>query len=308
MLQNIKLYGAIILAMIFWSFSFIWTKVAIESFLPVTLVTLRLIIASILLFTYAKATKKFQYVRLKDLKWFILLAFFEPYLYYMGETYSLTLLNPTLVAVIIATIPLFAPIVAFIMLGEKVSKMNILGIIISLLGVLLVIYSPGMGLDGSVWGILLVFLAVFAAVFYAATLRKISSYYKTVNIIFYQSLIGLAFFIPTFLVTDLSSIETLKISYKSMEALLMLAIFASVLAFVLFAGVVRKVGVAKTNVFVNLIPVFTAIFSYLIFNQYLTYNQWIGIAIVVSGLFVSQLGKKKKDQIKIEEIMKVTEY
>ena len=308
MLQNIKLYGAIILAMIFWSFSFIWTKVAIESFLPVTLVTLRLIIASILLFTYAKATKKFQYVRLKDLKWFILLAFFEPYLYYMGETYSLTLLNPTLVAVIIATIPLFAPIVAFIMLGEKVSKMNILGIIISLLGVLLVIYSPGMGLDGSVRGILLVFLAVFAAVFYAATLRKISSYYKTVNIIFYQSLIGLAFFIPTFLVTDLSSIETLKISYKSMEALLMLAIFASVLAFVLFAGVVRKVGVAKTNVFVNLIPVFTAIFSYLIFNQYLTYNQWIGIAIVVSGLFVSQLGKKKKDQIKIEEIMKVTEY
>jgi len=308
MLQNIKLYGAIILAMIFWSFSFIWTKVAIESFLPVTLVTLRLIIASILLFTYAKATKKFQYVRSKDLKWFILLAFFEPYLYYMGETYSLTLLNPTLVAVIIATIPLFAPIVAFIMLGEKVSKMNILGIIISLLGVLLVIYSPGMGLDGSVWGILLVFLAVFAAVFYAATLRKISSYYKTVNIIFYQSLIGLAFFIPTFLVTDLSSIETLKISYKSMEALLMLAIFASVLAFVLFAGVVRKVGVAKTNVFVNLIPVFTAIFSYLIFNQYLTYNQWIGIAIVVSGLFVSQLGKKKKDQIKIEEIMKVTEY
>lgn len=308
MLQNIKLYGAIILAMIFWSFSFIWTKVAIESFLPVTLVTLRLIIASILLFTYAKATKKFQYVRLKDLKWFILLAFFEPYLYYMGETYSLTLLNPTLVAVIIATIPLFAPLVAFIMLGERVSKMNILGIVISLLGVLLVIYSPGMGLDGSVWGILLVFLAVFAAVFYAATLRKISSYYKTVNIIFYQSLIGLAFFVPTFLVTDLSSIETLKISYKSMEALLMLAIFASVLAFVLFAGVVRKVGVAKTNVFVNLIPVFTAIFSYLIFNQYLTYNQWIGIAIVVSGLFVSQLGKKKKDQIKIEEIMKVTEY
>lgn len=308
MLQNIKLYGAVILAMIFWSFSFIWTKVAIESFLPVTLVTLRLIIASILLFTYAKATKKFQYVRLKDLKWFVLLAFFEPYLYYMGETYSLTLLNPTLVAVIIATIPLFAPIVAYIMLGEKVSKMNILGIIISLLGVLLVIYSPGMGLDGSVWGILLVFLAVFAAVFYAATLRKISSYYKTVNIIFYQSLIGLAFFIPTFLVTDLSSIETLKISYKSMEALLMLAIFASVLAFVLFAGVVRKVGVAKTNVFVNLIPVFTAIFSYLIFHQYLTYNQWIGIAIVVLGLFVSQLSKKKKEQIKVEEIMKVTEY
>jgi drug/metabolite transporter (DMT)-like permease len=308
MLQNIKLYGAIILAMIFWAFSFIWTKIAIESFMPVTLVTLRLIIASILLFAYAKATKKFQYVRKEDIKWFVLLAFFEPYLYYMGETYSLTLLSPTLVAVIIATIPLFAPVVAFIMLKEKVSKMNIMGIIISLLGVLLVIYTPGMGLDGSIWGILLVFVAVFAAVFYATTLRKISSYYKTVNIIFYQSLIGLAFFIPTFYITDFSSIATLKISTQSLEALLMLAIFASVLAFVLFAGVVRKIGVAKTNVFVNLIPVFTAVFSFLIFQQYLTFNQWIGIAVVISGLFVSQLAGKKKLQAKIETIMKATEY
>jgi drug/metabolite transporter (DMT)-like permease len=308
MMQNIKLYGAIILAMIFWSFSFIWTKIAIESFQPVTLVTLRLIIASILLFAYAKATKKFQFVRKEDLKWYILLAFFEPYLYYMGETYGLTMLSPTLVAVIIATIPLFAPIVAFFMLKERISRMNILGIIVSMLGVMLVIYNPGVGLKGSFWGILLIFIAVFAAVFYAATLRKISSHYKTVNIIFYQSIFGLVFFIPTFFITDLSTIETLKISYKSLEALLMLAIFASVLAFVLFAGVVRKVGVAKTNVFVNLIPVFTAIFSYLFFKHYLSFNQWIGIAIVVSGLFVSQLSKRKKEIAKIEEMMKVTEY
>jgi drug/metabolite transporter (DMT)-like permease len=139
MMQNIKLYGAIILAMIFWSLSFIWTKIAIETFHPVTLVTLRLIIASILLFAYSKATKKFQFVRKEDLKWFVLLAFFEPYLYYMGETYGLTMLSPTLVAVIIATIPLFAPIVAFVLLKEKISRMNILGIIISLLGVMLVI-------------------------------------------------------------------------------------------------------------------------------------------------------------------------
>lgn len=306
MLQQVKLYGAIVLAMIFWASSFVWTKIAIESFQPVTLVTLRLLIAVFLLFAYAKATKKLQSVRREDLKWFFLLAFFEPYMYYMAETYSLTMLHPTLVAVIIATIPLFAPIFAFIFLKERITPMNIMGIIVSLLGVMLVIYQPGSNLAGEFWGILLVFVAVFSAVFYAVTLRKISLHYKTVNIILYQSVIGLFFFIPTFFITDLSSIGDINISYKSLEALLMLAIFASVLAFVLFAGVVRKIGIAKTNVFVNLIPVFTAVFSWVFLNHYLTVNQWIGIAIVVSGLFVSQLSRRKSS-IKIEELLKATE-
>ena len=166
MLQNLKIYGAIILSMICWAFSFIWTKVAVESFQPVTLVTLRLIIASVLLFAYVKVTKKFQIIRTEDLKWFILLAFFEPYLYYMGETYSLTVLSPTFVAVMIATIPLFAPLFAFIFLKERISRMNILGVVISLLGVMLVIYDPSKGLNGDFWGVMLVFVAVFAAVSY----------------------------------------------------------------------------------------------------------------------------------------------
>jgi len=308
MLQYIKMYGAIVLAMICWAFSFIWTKIAIESFQPVTLVTLRLLIAVLLLYAYAKATKKFQYVKREDLKWFVLLAFFEPYMYYMGETYSLTMLHPTLVAVIVATIPLFAPIFAFLFLKEKISPVNILGIIVSLLGVLMVIYEPNAGMTAGLWGIVLVVVAVFSAVFYAVTLRKISLHYKTVNIILYQSFIGLFFFIPTFFVTDFATIGQIKISYKSLEALLMLAIFASVLAFVLFANVVRKVGIAKTNVFVNLIPVFTAVFSWLLLGQQLEFNQWVGIVVVVSGLFVSQLSRKRKIPVKIEEITQVTEY
>lgn len=308
MLQHIKMYGAIVLAMIFWSFSFIWTKIAIESFQPVTLVTLRLVIAVLLLYTYAKATKKFQYVKRADLKWFVLLAFFEPYMYYMGETYSLTMLHPTLVAVIVSTIPLFAPVFAFFFLKEKISSVNILGIVVSLLGVLMVIYEPQSGMEAGLWGVVLVFVAVFSAVFYAVTLRKISSHYKTVNIILYQSIIGLFFFVPTFFITDYATITNINITYKSLEALLMLAIFASVLAFVLFAGVVRKVGIAKTNVFVNLIPVFTAVFSWLLLGQQLLFNQWVGIAVVVSGLFVSQLSRKRKVSAKIKEITQVTEY
>lgn len=292
-MKDIKLYGAIVLSMIFWSVSFIWTRVAIESFPPVTLISLRLLIASVLLYIVSKTAGKFQKIRKEDLKWFVLLAFFEPFMYYIGETYGLTMVESTLASVIVSTIPLFAPILAYFLLKEKVGWANLLGILVSLGGVFLVIYQPGGGLTANPLGVALLFLAVFSAICYTTTLRKISTHYSTFNVIFYQSLIGLAFFIPTFFLTDFSTIETIKVSAESLGALLMLSVFASVIAFVLFAGVVREIGVAKTNVFVNLIPVFTALFAWWFLDETLTWIKFIGIFVVVLGLFVSQFSKMK---------------
>jgi drug/metabolite transporter (DMT)-like permease len=138
------------------------------------------------------------------------------------------------------------------------------------------------------------FIAVFSAICYATVLRKIPLHYDNMNVIFYQSLLGLIFFIPTFFLTDYLTIQNIKVSNQSLVALLLLAVFASVIAFVLFAGAVRKVGVTRTNVFINLIPVFTAIFSWLILDEKLTVSKWIGITIVIFGIFISQWGKRRK--------------
>ena len=298
MFKSIKLYTSIVMAMVFWSFSFIWTRVAILSFPPMTLITLRLIIASALLFLVAIVSGKFQKLRRKDFKLFLLLAFFEPFLYYVGETYGLTMVESTLASVIVSTIPLFAPILAFLILRERIGWANIAGIVISLVGVFFVIYQPGGGFSANPWGVALLFLAVFAAICYATTLRKISTYYTTFNVIFYQSFIGLFFFIPTFFLTDFSTIMSIHVSKESLLALIMLAVFASVVAFVLFAGAVREVGVTRTNVFVNLIPVFTAILSWLILDEIITVSKWFGILIVVLGLFISQWGKLNMKKVR----------
>jgi len=302
MFKSVKLYTAIVLSMVFWSFSFIWTRVAIHSFQPMTLITLRLILASLLLFVVLKSTGKFQKLRREDVKWFLSLAFFEPFIYYVGETYGLTMVESTLAAVIVSTIPLFAPVVAFIVLRELISWSNIVGIVVSLIGVFFVIYEPTGGLKANPQGVALLFLAVFAAICYATVLRKVPDHYNNMSVIFYQSLLGLLFFIPTFFVTDYPTIHTLKVSGESLIALCMLSVFASVIAFVLFAGAVRKVGVTRTNVFVNLIPVFTAILSWVILDEILTLSKWIGIVIVVVGLFVSQWGKIKFNK-EVEEIL-----
>lgn len=289
--KSVKLYTSIILAMIFWSISFIWTRVAILSFRPMTLISLRLIIASALLFAVLKFTGRLQKLQKKDLQWFVLLAFFEPYLYYVGETYGLTLVDSTLASVIVSTIPLFAPVIAFVVLRERIGWPNIFGIIVSLVGVFMIIYEPAGGFTANPIGVSLLFLAVFGAICYTTILRKIPSEYSTMNVIFYQSIIGLAFFIPTFLFTDLPTIKNIHVTQDALIALTMLSVFASVVAFILFAGAVRQVGVARTNVFVNLIPVFTAVFSCILLDEIISIPKWLGISIVILGLFISQWGK-----------------
>lgn len=291
-MQQFRLYGAVIAAMLIWSFSFIWTRMAILSFPPVTLITLRLVFAALLLFLFSYFTGKFQKIKKHDLKWFLLLAFFEPYMYYMGETYGLTMVDATTTSVIISTIPLFAPILAFLFLKERISIANMTGILISLSGVFMVVYQPQDGFSANPFGIILLFLAIFSAICYTTVLRKISTEYNILNVIFYQSLFGLIFFLPTFLIVDLDKINSIHLSFNSISAFLMLVIFASVIAFVLFAWVVRQIGVARTNVFVNLIPVFTAVFSFMLLNEQLRFFQWTGIAVVVGGLFVSQIRSK----------------
>jgi len=290
---KVKTYLYIVIAMICWSFSFIWTRIGLESFQPITLISLRLILATVFLYVFAKITGKFKRLEKRDLKIFLLLAFFEPFLYYVGETYGLTLVEPTLASVIISTIPVFAPVFAFIFLREKISILNFIGIVISILGVYLVVHQPAGDSSTQFKGIALILLAVFSAICYAIILRKIPVKYSATNIVLYQSLLSLLYFIPTFLIVDFPTIQHISISFASVQALLLLTIFASVIAFVMFADSVRVIGVARAQIFVNLIPVFTAVLSWILLREKLNSIQWVGIFIVIIGLFISQRRKAK---------------
>jgi drug/metabolite transporter (DMT)-like permease len=69
---------------------------------------------------------------------------------------------------------------------------------------------------------------------------------------------------------------------------LLLAVFASCGAFILFAFSVRYLGIIKANVFTNFIPVFTALFAFMLLGDKLTVQNFIGMFVVILGLFMSQ--------------------
>ena len=293
--QNpIKLYSAIVLAMVCFSLSFVWFKVANVTYGPLTIVFFRLILSATILFIYAKLSKNLVIPDKKDFKYLLLLAFCEPFLYFLGESFGLQYISSTVAAVIIATIPLFAPIAGYIFYKEKINFRNFIGILISFSGVTIVIYEIGKGITASPIGVVLQFSAVFSAIAYTVVLRKISNRMNNFSIIFFQNLFGAIYFLPLWFIFEKNRLVATPFDPKAMMAILKLSIFASTVAFIFFSYSVRHMGITKSNIFVNVIPVFTAVFAWLILDDQLTLQKLIGIIVVIGGLFIAQLKFKKQ--------------
>lgn len=293
MSKKVKVFVAMLIAMLFWGYSFIWSQEVLQFYNPSTTVLFRLIISTFLLFLFNLWLKRRQKIRGKDLKMMFLLSFFQPFLYFIGENYGLLEVSPTVTAVVISTIPLFSPIAAFIFLKEKIKIMNFVGVIISIIGIYLVILKDDFTIAATLEGILFLFLAVLSAVMYTVIISKMSGRYNVYTIISYQNAIGILWFIPAFFILDFKHFINAGIKVEAFIPLLQLALFGSTVAYILFIYGVQSMGITKANIFANIIPVFTAIFSFFILGETFNYLNIIGMAIVISGLLSTQISKIK---------------
>jgi drug/metabolite transporter (DMT)-like permease len=263
-----------------------------ENFRPIAIVFLRLVFSVILLSSFFAFTKRFVKIKKKDYKLFFLLALFEPFIYFLGESYGLTYVSATVCSVIISTIPVFAAIAARIIFKQKLSFLNYSGILLSFLGVIVFVVNKNGSFDYSPQGIALLFLAVFAAVGYNLTLSKLVNDYNPVYIVNVQNIIGVVLFLPLFMTMEIKPIMEMDITIKMLLPVLLLAVFASCGAFILFAFSVRYLGIIKANVFTNCIPIFTAFFAFMLLGDKLTIQNFIGMVVVILGLFMSQYKRK----------------
>lgn len=287
-------YLALVFSMIFWSFSFVWFKIANRDYDPIAIVFIRLCIAIVFLSSFLWITGKFKKVKKSDRKYFFLLALFEPFLYFLGESFGLTYVSSTVGSVIISTIPVFAVIFAWVIYRERLKLINYLGVILSFAGVIIFITNNTGNIEMNPRGLALMFLAVVSAVGYNMVLHRLASEYDPVTIVNIQNIIGAILFLPLFLIFDLKELLATGIVAESFGSIILLAVFASCGAFVLFAYSVRHLGISRANIFSNLIPVFTAVFAFFIVGDRLTVRNGVGMAVVIAGLFLSQAGKNRK--------------
>lgn len=282
-------YFLVILSMVFWGFTFVAFKFANISFRPITIVFFRLTVSIFFLFGFALLFRRLNRIRRKDQKWFLLMALAEPFFYFLGEAYGLTMVTATMGAVIISTIPLMVPFASYYLFKERLTPMNYLGLIISFGGVLLVVLTKSGGFTADWKGVLLMFVAVISAVSYTMIVKLLADDYNPISITAYQSLYGLIMFIPLFLIIEVPHLDFSMVNTNSLLAVSYLGVFGSGICFILITIGIRELGAARANIFGNLIPVVTAILSFFLLKEAMPLLKIMGIFVVILGLLLSQI-------------------
>ncbi len=291
-------YLFLVFAMICWGMSFVWYKQALLFFKPVSLVLARLLISFPLLIVSGILLKRLKKIRLKDLPLFMLLAFFEPFLYFSGESLGMQIVSSTVASILIATVPLFTGIFAYLFIQEKLTWSNYIGMVISFLGVLAVIFSDNSTLTATWKGVLLIFVSVVSAVIYSFLIRRISDYYNPITIVAVQNGIAAFYFLPFFFIFDFKEMVSYPWEFSMVVPAIYLAVFASAFAYLGFIQGLREIGVSKANVFANFIPVVTATAAFFILGETMDRVKICGIILVVAGLVMSQSVSSKVNKDK----------
>ena len=144
-------------------------------------------------------------------------------------------------------------------------------------------------------GILFLCGSVLVAVGYSVALIKLTKLYKPLTITWVQNIVGMIYFIPIVLIMERFQPSNFANVNSYIVPLVCLGVCCSAIAYALWAFCFSKLGASKANVYSNLIPVFTAVFSFFIIHESLTPNKIIGIVLVVVGLILSQQKRKTTD-------------
>lgn len=280
-----------IIASAFWGASFIFTKglfLSEKAITPLIILTGRMLIASVFTIPILWMSGRLEPIKKGHLKYFLLLAFTEPFLYSICETGGVQFVSGSLASIIIATIPLFVPFAMSLVFKEKLKINAVIGVVLSLMGIALMTLNDDFSFSASPKGLILLACAVVIAVIYTLILVKILDHYRPMTITCYQNLIGLVYFLPLMLVFDGSHLNALSFSASMWMPLAFLGIFCSTIAYMFYNYGMKNLGATAASVYNNVIPVFSLILALAIGQEQLSLFKVLGMCVVLVGLTVAQ--------------------
>jgi len=205
-------------------------------------------------------------------------------------------------ALLNSTSPLFIFLLSFLLIGDKLELKDFASLAISFTGVLFVITEGSVERLVSLQfntGDLIMVLAVISWALYSIFIKKISGKLSSFAIFGFTLTIGFILMIPAAAI-ELSYVPVKGIDTGEWLALFYIGVFPSVCSFLLWNRAVALIGPAKSSIFLNLIPVFGAMFAFFWLGEVITVPQMVGGLLVFSGLFISSLSKKRSVQM-VEE-------
>ncbi len=296
MKNNNKLaYFILILTTIFWSGNFIVGKAAsMFQIPPFSLNFYRWFFAGLILlpFTYKEIINNKKYI-LDNLGFFIILGITSITIFNSIVYYSLYYTQVISGILMISTIPVWIIFISSILNIEKTNIFQILGVILSLTGVIFIITKADLDLIKNLdfnKGDLSMVVAMFSWAIYSALLKSKKYEISQVSLLEVVIICGLIFLIPIYFI-ETNMGNTIILGKPFYLILAYVVIFPGLAAFFFWIKGISIIGANRAGVFLHLMPIFGAIMAMLIFDEKFMYYHFLGAIFIVAGITISN--KKK---------------
>ncbi len=289
--MKVKLYNPhllLIFSSLFWGFNAIAGRLAVDEISPMLIVTGRwfgvMIILSII--CRDKLTLAFKMFKV-HYKWMILMGLsgFTIFnsIYYISAHYTVAI-N---LGIVQSTMPAFIMVISIIWLKTKINLMQILGLLITLVGVAIVVTNGNLISLSSIklnnGDLFMVFACIFYAV-YAVGLRK----RPNINDILLMTIFSYVAFLGSVpgLIVEITNGSFIFPTLKGLIILLVIIVFPSLLAQILFMKGVKIIGPSLSGLYTNLVPVFTSMLAVIILNESFHIYHLFSLLTIFFGIYI----------------------
>ncbi|HDD2857910.1 TPA: DMT family transporter [Staphylococcus aureus] len=268
---------------ILWGSAFPMIKIALNDFSAESLSAFRLILATIILLPFV-IIKKLPTPELRDIPVIFILGFCGFVIYHTALNFGETLISAGISGILVSTTPIFSSALAYIFLKEHFSKWNWLSSLVAFIGISIISISKDDYTTINVLGVFIILLASFSESLYFTFRKKYIEKYGFIAFTLYTIMASSPFmliFIPE-IINDIHGA-----TFTSIVSVLYLAIFPTIIPYVLLAYIVKSVGVSDATMSLYLTPIVSLLLSYLLLDELPTTLAIIGGLITLLGVSLS---------------------
>lgn len=283
----------LLLATFFWALGLIVGKFCSAEMPPMTLTCIRYLLAGIGMGIVHFIKEKDFLVEKNDISYIFSLAFLGIVLNGVLFFKGIALTSPINTSIISSTTPAIVYTIGALFLKEKIKLNNIISILFSVLGILLLLTNGKISSIVSIKfnkGDLIILGAIISNALYIIGSKKVLKKYSSTKILTYLFLFTSLILFPfLYLEKDLYILR--NISLKAILSLTYMGVFSSLVAFLLQQQGIKKIGPAKASIYTNLIPIYSIILSAVILKEKISFIQIISMILVLLAISINTFNK-----------------
>ncbi len=305
-IKNVKMINIHLLLLFvsfIWGSSFIATEIALKDVSVLTLLILRLGLASlifILILVFRKDWKK--KINNKDILYFLFLGLLSVSIYQLLQITANKLSNASITSFFISLHPIVLALLGIIVFKEKMNLYKIIGITAGFLGSIIIASKGNFTINENTNYYLALFCVILNSMMwggYSTLAKKVSIKYSSFDVTALMTILGLIFFLPiSLLLSNTFHIniiqETSKLSLKAIGAIIYLALICTITGYALWLYCINKLEISKAGYYLYLEPVFTIILAPFFVGNQLKVSLIIGGILIFIGLIFINIVKKRQ--------------